>query len=120
MRILMLGWEFPPFISGGLGTACYGLTRALDRQGHEVMFVLPRAVEGTAASHVKLITPAGSVPRVGETADAADAVVEARGEVIPAGVAPGDFERVRFIGVPSTVRSPYAASGEAVDRKSVV
>ncbi|MEO1130230.1 MAG: glycosyltransferase family 4 protein [Planctomycetota bacterium] len=112
----MLGWEFPPFISGGLGTACYGLTRALDRQGHEVMFVLPRAVEGTAASHVKLITPAGSVPRVGETADAADAVVEARGEVIPAGVAPGDFERVRFIGVPSTVRSPYAASGEAVEQ----
>jgi hypothetical protein len=35
MRILMLGWEFPPFIAGGLGVACYGLTRALDKQGHE-------------------------------------------------------------------------------------
>ncbi len=31
MRVLMLGWEFPPFISGGLGTACHGLTRALSR-----------------------------------------------------------------------------------------
>jgi len=30
MRIFMLGWEFPPFISGGLGTACYGLTKAMD------------------------------------------------------------------------------------------
>ena len=30
MRVFMLGWEFPPFISGGLGTACYGLTKALD------------------------------------------------------------------------------------------
>jgi glycogen(starch) synthase len=42
MRILMLGWEFPPFVSGGLGTACFGLTRALDRMGHQVTFVLPR------------------------------------------------------------------------------
>jgi hypothetical protein len=29
MRVLMLGWEFPPYISGGLGTACYGLTKGL-------------------------------------------------------------------------------------------
>ena len=27
MRVLMFGWEFPPHIAGGLGTACYGLTR---------------------------------------------------------------------------------------------
>lgn len=39
----MLGWEFPPFISGGLGTACLGLTRAMDRLGMPVTFVLPRA-----------------------------------------------------------------------------
>ncbi|MDX9911289.1 MAG: glycosyltransferase family 4 protein [Phycisphaerales bacterium] len=58
MRILMLGWEFPPFIAGGLGTACYGLTRALDRRGHEVLFVLPRAVDTSMASHVQLLTPA--------------------------------------------------------------
>jgi len=42
MRILMLGWEFPPFITGGLGTACYGLTKALSDLGTEVLFVLPR------------------------------------------------------------------------------
>ena len=42
MRILMLGWEFPPFISGGLGTACYGLTKALSDLAAEVLFVLPR------------------------------------------------------------------------------
>ena len=33
MKVFMLGWEFPPFISGGLGTACYGLTRAMDQLG---------------------------------------------------------------------------------------
>jgi glycosyltransferase involved in cell wall biosynthesis len=53
----MLGWEFPPFISGGLGTACYGLTRAMDRLGMEVTFVLPRMIEGKYATHVKMLTP---------------------------------------------------------------
>ena len=42
VRTLMLGWEFPPFISGGLGTACYGLTKAMDHLGMRVTFVLPR------------------------------------------------------------------------------
>ena len=40
MRVLMLGWEFPPLITGGLGTACAGLTRALVDQGVEIDFVL--------------------------------------------------------------------------------
>jgi len=42
-RTFMLGWEFPPFISGGLGTACYGLTKAMDRIGVPIVFVLPKA-----------------------------------------------------------------------------
>jgi glycosyltransferase involved in cell wall biosynthesis len=58
MRVLMLGWEFPPFITGGLGTACYGLTKALDRRSIGVTFVLPRHVEGETTSHVTLISPA--------------------------------------------------------------
>ena len=44
MRVFMLGWEFPPFISGGLGTACYGLTKAMSGIGTDIMFVLPRPV----------------------------------------------------------------------------
>ena len=42
IRTLMLGWEFPPFISGGPGTACYGLTKAMSRLGMQVTFLLPR------------------------------------------------------------------------------
>jgi glycosyltransferase involved in cell wall biosynthesis len=38
----MLGWEFPPYISGGLGTACYGLTKAMSHLGMDVTFLLPR------------------------------------------------------------------------------
>lgn len=41
MRVLMLGWEFPPSINGGLGTACAGLVHALDDFGTEVIFVAP-------------------------------------------------------------------------------
>ncbi len=43
MKVLMLGWEFPPHISGGLGTACFGLTQGLGRIGVDVLFVVPRA-----------------------------------------------------------------------------
>lgn len=42
MRVLMFGWEFPPFNSGGLGTACYGITKALSEKGIEINFVLPK------------------------------------------------------------------------------
>lgn len=46
MRVLMFGWEFPPHISGGLGTACFGMTRALADRGADICFVLPRVNEG--------------------------------------------------------------------------
>jgi glycosyltransferase involved in cell wall biosynthesis len=39
----MLGWEFPPHISGGLGTACAGLVQGLSNSAVEVTFVVPRA-----------------------------------------------------------------------------
>jgi glycosyltransferase involved in cell wall biosynthesis len=41
----MFGWEFPPFNSGGLGTACFGLTKALTQQEVDVIFVLPRKID---------------------------------------------------------------------------
>jgi len=43
-RVLMFGWEFPPHNSGGLGVACYGITRGLSRLGVPVTFVLPKRV----------------------------------------------------------------------------
>jgi glycogen(starch) synthase len=42
LRVAMLGWEFPPFISGGLGTHCFELTRALSKQGIEIDFFMPK------------------------------------------------------------------------------
>ncbi|MBE0668488.1 MAG: glycosyltransferase family 1 protein [Bacteroidia bacterium] len=56
MRVLMFGWEFPPHIAGGLGTASYGLTRGLAAQRDmEVIFVVPKAYGDEDQSIVRLI-----------------------------------------------------------------
>jgi len=93
MRVFMLGWEFPPFIAGGLGTACHGLTKAMSELGTEVLFVLPRPVGGQFSSHVKLMAPRSGVPgslqyRLGE------------------------FERVTFRTIDAALMSPYQSAAE--------
>lgn len=51
----MFGWEFPPHITGGLGTACFGLTKALLKQGVEILFVVPKAYGDENQEVVRLI-----------------------------------------------------------------
>ncbi|WP_147820766.1 glycosyltransferase family 4 protein [Salidesulfovibrio onnuriiensis] len=55
MRVLMFGWEFPPFISGGLGTACLGLTKGLAQHGVDITFVLPRLDSDEEGKHLTLL-----------------------------------------------------------------
>ncbi len=55
MRVLMFGWEFPPHIAGGLGTACYGMTRGLARNGVEVTFVVPKAYGDEDQRFIKVV-----------------------------------------------------------------
>jgi glycosyltransferase involved in cell wall biosynthesis len=58
----MFGWEFPPNISGGLGTACYGLTRGLSTiDDIDVTFVVPKTYGDENKSSIKLIG-AGDIP----------------------------------------------------------
>jgi glycogen synthase len=64
-KTLMLGWEFPPFISGGLGTACYGLTKAMSRRGMKITFILPKADNTDYSSHVKMLSAEGYVKSEG-------------------------------------------------------
>jgi len=51
----MFGWEFPPHISGGLGTACFGLTKALSKENIDLLFVVPKAFGDEDNSVAKLI-----------------------------------------------------------------
>lgn len=55
MKVLMFGWEFPPHITGGLGTACFGLTKGLLKHGIEVQFVVPKAYGDESQEAVRLI-----------------------------------------------------------------
>lgn len=55
MKVLMFGWEFPPHIAGGLGTACYGLTKGLAKHGVEVLFVMPSASGDEDECAVKIV-----------------------------------------------------------------
>ncbi len=61
MRVLMFGWEFPPHIAGGLGTACYGLTKGLAKHGVDILFVMPSASGDEDQSAVKIVN-ASDVP----------------------------------------------------------
>ena len=92
MRTLMLGWEFPPFISGGLGTACYGLTRAMSEDGVEVVFVLPHAVRSDYATHVRLVAPTAAT-RVQATS-------RVLGQAEVSGYRVDELENVTFVPVP--------------------
>jgi glycogen(starch) synthase len=82
MKVLMLGWEYPPHITGGLGTACEGLTQALSRNGIDVQFVVPELFGGESAPHMTLLdsrtagpSPASSTSAVGLPHATARAVV---------------------------------------------
>ncbi len=55
MRVLMLGWEFPPHISGGLGTACQGICEGLAASEVEVLFVVPKAFGDERAPRTKVV-----------------------------------------------------------------
>jgi glycosyltransferase involved in cell wall biosynthesis len=62
MRILMIGWEYPPHISGGLGTACEGLTTALARRGVDIDFMVPKLYGEEDAPHMHLLDAATPPP----------------------------------------------------------
>jgi glycosyltransferase involved in cell wall biosynthesis len=55
MKVLMFGWEFPPHITGGLGTACFGLTKGLMKHKVEVIFVVPKAYGDENQEAVRLV-----------------------------------------------------------------
>lgn len=110
MRIVMLGWEFPPFISGGLGTACQGLTAALDKQGHQVVFVLPRPAGKGQQGHVRVLAPQGGAG--GQVHHATHGVDRPFGTAGGMGVHHPEFTASRIMGVPAGFASPYGVGGQ--------
>lgn len=108
MRVFMLGWEFPPFISGGLGTACYGLTKALSQRQTDVTFVLPKTIGGECAegSHVKLLSPQSPAAAQGGRLPHDVASTYSYDPLIAADEAEA-FKHVTFKAVPARFSHPY-------------
>ncbi len=66
MRVLMLGWEYPPHIIGGLGTACFGLTEGLAHTNLEILFVVPKTYGDEDQSIAQLISASAiSLKKIG-------------------------------------------------------
>ncbi len=138
MRVLMLGWEFPPQIAGGLGIACQGLVKSLCAQGAEVYFLLPRlakpttadtpaAVIGAAQAETLLHERAARPPRQPKLRHVRrehqrvihDPPSEAPAEVVPTPPASlpyhqPDLPGVTFQDVPCRIISPYGQTPPTV------
>ena len=96
MRVLMFGWEFPPHIAGGLGTACEGIVKGLAYNGVDVLFVMPSASGDEDQSCAKILNASDvAVTNVSDTVE----------EFI---------DRVKFINVDSNI-VPYVDPEEYFD-----
>ena len=60
MRIAMIGWELPPYASGGLGVHCSELTRALAGLGVQIDFFMPRTSGGVSCDWMTLVQVEGA------------------------------------------------------------
>jgi glycosyltransferase involved in cell wall biosynthesis len=63
-KILMIGWEFPPYNSGGLGVACQGIVENLVDTGEEVILLLPKVMSVDDPDEVYFETKKGNKYRV--------------------------------------------------------
>lgn len=62
MKILMLGWELPPHNSGGLGVACYYLSKSLAQSGATIDFVVPYAADHNDIDFINILPATGGAP----------------------------------------------------------
>lgn len=62
MKVLMLGWELPPYNSGGLGVACFQMAKALAARGADINFVLPYSAKHPDAEKFMKVIHAANVP----------------------------------------------------------
>lgn len=93
MKVLMFGWEFPPHISGGLGTACFGLTKGLAKHNIDILFVVPKAHGDESEEAVKIV-------------NASDVTVDIRDEAVQ-----NFWEKITYMEIGSNL-IPYVGPEE--------
>lgn len=95
MRVLMFGWEFPPHIAGGLGTACYGMTRGLARNDVQVTFVVPHAYGDEDQRFIRVVNASDVETLFGSVSDGVEEL----------------FDKISFIRIDSNM-VPYISPEE--------
>lgn len=101
MRVLMFGWEFPPHITGGLGTACFGLTKGLAKHDVDMIFVVPKAYGDEDQSAVRIV-------------NASDVVVDYRNSAYKE-----FWKRIEYMEIGSTI-VPYVSPEEWENHKTMM
>jgi len=120
----MLGWEYPPHISGGLGTACEGLTTALAKNGVGIEFVVPRVTGDERVEHMRLVKAEIDADEISAQRNPVPKVDSVTVHPIPALLRPyetevsyatlrAEHERHRFGAVDEQLRSTLALLGGA-------
>ncbi|MBL6756410.1 MAG: glycosyltransferase family 4 protein [Planctomycetes bacterium] len=111
MKVLVLGWEYPPAVAGGLGAACHGLTTALADRGHEVVLCTP--ADGTPSD----TEPYPGIVRVPLGSDAGFSPFHPGALLDPYAVDPAP-ERAPAAPAPETEADPPAESSASSHARS--
>lgn len=92
MKVLMLGWEFPPHISGGLGTACHGIVKGLGRiPDTKIIFVVPKTFGDERVRNTKFAGADKYLERHAKILDR-EVKIEVQGDYAPS---PQPFDKVK-------------------------
>ncbi|WP_320054568.1 glycosyltransferase family 4 protein [uncultured Acetobacteroides sp.] len=97
MRVLMFGWEYPPHISGGLGTACLGITQGLAERNVDIIFVVPKAYGDEPLSRGMLVGAEGTPHRLQQV--------------------PATLERLLNIRIPSSIHAYPQSTYQGLDKR---
>ena len=134
MRVLMLGWDFSPRLSGGVGSACRGLAEALTRGADvlatEVLFLLPRRrgdeepervrvlgtdeaeeLAQTRATATASIAQADPAPTMTVAAPLESLPDESARELLPGPPLPSPAEALRLLAIESPLQ-PYLSPAD--------
>lgn len=114
MEVLMLGWEFPPLISGGLGVATYGMVKAL-RASASIRLIVPRS-PSSSLDNVRIVGVDRAIQedliREGRAHDLENLVDELRR--IP--LALSSYHATQAILEPGEQRAPSGSTGATTAR----
>ncbi len=56
IKVLMFGWEFPPYVTGGLGTHCWNLTKSLSSLDTKIFFVTPHPISKDTHNFIDIVS----------------------------------------------------------------